>query len=53
MISATTDSAPGTPDQVGRSKSDLHRQIFTTSRELEYFSKAELVIQTGYSKEDW
>lgn len=34
-------------------KPELRRQVFTTSRELEYFSEAELVTQTGYNKEDW
>jgi DNA topoisomerase VI subunit B len=32
---------------------ELKRQVFTTSRELEYFSEAELVTQTGYDPEDW
>jgi hypothetical protein len=32
---------------------ELRRQVFTTSRELEYFSESELVTQTGYSKEEW
>jgi len=32
---------------------ELKRQVFTTSRELEYFSEAELTTQTGYGKEDW
>jgi DNA topoisomerase VI subunit B len=31
----------------------LTREVFTTSRELEYFSEAELVTQTGYEREDW
>src|ERR1700686_5456045 len=31
----------------------LMREVFTTSRELEYFSESELVTQTGYDKEDW
>ena len=31
----------------------LVRQTFTVSRELEYFSEAELTTQTGYGKEDW
>ena len=31
----------------------LTRETFTTSRELEYFSEAELVTQTGHPKEDW
>jgi DNA topoisomerase VI subunit B len=34
-------------------KPELVRQVFTTSRELEYFSESELVTQTGYSREDW
>ena len=32
---------------------ELQRQVFTTSRELEYFSESELTTQTGYAKEDW
>ena len=31
----------------------LKRQVFTTSRELEYFSESELTTQTGYPKEQW
>ena len=31
----------------------LSRQTFSVSRELEYFSEAELTTQTGYSKEHW
>jgi hypothetical protein len=31
---------------------ELKREVFTT-RELEYFSKAELVTQTGYDSEEW
>src|SRR5260370_5150541 len=31
----------------------LERQVFTISRELEYFSEPELVIQTGYPRELW
>ena len=31
----------------------LNRQTFSTSRELEYFSEAELTTQTGYGKEEW
>jgi hypothetical protein len=31
----------------------LKREIFTVSRELEYFLENELVTQTGYPKEDW
>jgi len=31
----------------------LNRQTFSISRELEYFSEAELTTQTGYGKEDW
>jgi DNA topoisomerase VI subunit B len=31
----------------------LERQTSSTSRELEYFSEAELTTQTGYGKEDW
>ena len=30
---------------------ELQRQVFTTSRELEYFSESELTTQTGYPKE--
>jgi DNA topoisomerase VI subunit B len=32
---------------------ELRRQVFTTSRELEYFSESELVTQTGYQRQDW
>ena len=32
---------------------ELKRQVFTTSRELEYFSESELTTQTGYSKGEW
>jgi DNA topoisomerase VI subunit B len=31
----------------------LKRQTFTVSRELEYFSEAELTTQTGYARELW
>lgn len=31
----------------------LNRQTFSMSRELEYFSEAELTTQTGYGREDW
>ena len=34
-------------------KSELTRQVSTTSRELEYFSESELVTQTGHSKSKW
>jgi len=34
-------------------KPELKRHVFTTSRELEYFSEAELVAQTGYDKKEW
>ena len=34
-------------------KKELERQIFTTSRELEYFTESELTTQTGYPKEQW
>jgi hypothetical protein len=29
------------------------REVFTISRELEYFSEAELTTQTGYGREAW
>jgi DNA topoisomerase VI subunit B len=29
------------------------REVFTISRELEYFSESELVTQTGYGPEHW
>jgi DNA topoisomerase VI subunit B len=35
------------------SRRELERQTFTTSRELEYFTEAELTTQTGYSREHW
>ena len=31
----------------------MKREVFTTSRELEYFSESELVTQTGYAREHW
>src|SRR4051794_21099005 len=31
----------------------LKRQTFTTSRQLEYFTKNELVTQTGYDPSSW
>lgn len=31
----------------------LRRQLFTVSRQLEYFSEAELTTQTGYHKDLW
>lgn len=34
-------------------KPELCRQVFTISRELEYFSESELVTQTGYGKDEW
>ena len=34
-------------------KAEFERQTFTISRELEYFSEAELTTQTGYDKQDW
>jgi DNA topoisomerase VI subunit B len=36
-----------------QAKPELVRQVFTTSRELEYFTETELVAQTGYRKEEW
>lgn len=35
------------------SQTGLVREVFTTSRELEYFWEAEIVTQTGYDKEYW
>ncbi|MBI4876435.1 MAG: ATP-binding protein, partial [Acidobacteria bacterium] len=37
----------------GTSKAELKRQTFSVSRELEYFTEAELTTQTGYGREDW
>lgn len=34
-------------------KAKLKRQVFTTSRELEYFAESELTTQTGCSKQHW
>lgn len=34
-------------------KTELERQVLSTSRELEYFSESELTTQTGYAKEQW
>jgi hypothetical protein len=31
----------------------LKRQIFTTRRELEYFSESELATQTSHAKSPW
>lgn len=39
--------------QTAQTKPELCRQVFTTSRELEYFTETELVTQTGYDKEEW
>ena len=55
------DGLPQPLIDVGRPKSpagqvkrtELKRQVFTTSRELEYFSESELTTQTGYPKEQW
>ena len=41
-----------TPAGQGK-RTELKRQVFTTSRELEYFSESELTTQTGYPKEQW
>ena len=47
-------AATNTIEMATEAKPELARQVFTTSRELEYFSEAELVTQTGYSKaERW
>ena len=43
---------PKTPAGQGK-RTELKRQIFTTSRELEYFTESELTTQTGYPKEQW
>ncbi|MGA9624054.1 MAG: ATP-binding protein [Bryobacteraceae bacterium] len=32
---------------------NLNRQTFSTSREIEYFSESELTTQTGCPKEEW
>jgi DNA topoisomerase VI subunit B len=32
---------------------NLKREVFTTSRELEYFTEAELTTQTGYDRSAW
>jgi DNA topoisomerase VI subunit B len=40
-------------NNMSRSNARLNRQTFSTSRELEYFSEAELTTQTGYGKEYW
>jgi hypothetical protein len=34
-------------------QAEFRRQVFTTSRELEYLSETELVTQTGYAREYW
>jgi hypothetical protein len=46
-------AATNTIEMAPQTKSELARQVFTTSRELEYFSEAELVTQTGYGKAEW
>ena len=43
---------PKSPAGQGK-RTELKRQVFTTSRELEYFSESELTTQTGYPKEQW
>ena len=55
------DGLPLPPAEGGQPKTlarqmktaELKRQVFTTSRELEYFSESELTTQTGYQKEQW
>ena len=44
---------PKTPPSRQIKTAELQRQVFTTSRELEYFSESELTTQTGYQKEQW
>jgi DNA topoisomerase VI subunit B len=36
-----------------RPQPKLEREVFTTSRELEYFTEKELETQTGYSRHRW
>ena len=43
---------PKSPAGQGK-RTELKRQVFTTSREMEYFSESELTTQTGYPKEQW
>jgi hypothetical protein len=31
----------------------FEREVFTVSRELEYFTESELTTQTGYGRGDW
>jgi DNA topoisomerase VI subunit B len=31
----------------------FEREVFTISRELEYFTESELITQTGYARDDW
>src|ERR1035437_9363745 len=40
-------------DNMSTTNARLNRQTFSISRELEYFSEAELTTQTGYGKDDW
>jgi DNA topoisomerase VI subunit B len=40
-------------DNMKTTNARLNRQTFSISRELEYFSEAELTTQTGYGKEHW
>ena len=42
-----------TIEMATQTKSELARQVFPSSSELEYFSEAELVTQTGYPKAEW
>jgi hypothetical protein len=41
------------PKQSRASKPGLQREIFTISRELEYFTADELIKQTGYDRDEW
>ena len=41
------------PHADSKVKPSLDRQTFTTSRLLDYFSKKELVLQTGHDREHW
>ena len=36
-----------------KKRGDLQREVFTISRELEYFTVDELIKQTGYGREEW
>ena len=50
--SMITTTPPNHTD-INRARTTLHRQAFTTSRLMEYFTEKELVFQTGHDREQW